>query len=80
MSYGELAAYRIAARQIAVRDRINTYQGVMLTKCDPEKHESIIAGWQAAINPEHTNTPQTHGSTNTGYTINEYMQLLGGGK
>jgi hypothetical protein len=83
MSYGDLNAYHIAARKLAVMHRINTYQGVMLTKCDPEKHQQIIDSWEAATNPKSpTPTRNANGNSNSpsrGYSLAEYAQILTGG-
>jgi hypothetical protein len=82
MSYGDLNAYHIAARKLAVMHRINTYQGVMLTKCDPEKHQEIIDSWESATNPE-SPTNRSNGNSNSttarGYSLAEYAKMLAGG-
>jgi hypothetical protein len=83
MSYGDLNAYHIAARKLAVMHRINTYQGVMLTKCDPEKHQEIIDSWEAATNPESPTNSRSNGNSNStaarGYSLGEYAKMLAGG-
>jgi hypothetical protein len=83
MSFGELAAYSVAAHKLAVMHRINIYQGVMLTKCDPEKHQEIINSWEAATNPETPTHRSSNGNSHStgarGYSLGEYAKMLSGG-
>ena len=79
MSYADAAAYSIAAQKLLVQDRVNMYQAVMLTKCDPEKHEELIQTWLAASDPFCTNTETTSNGSASSYTASEYAKLLAGG-